>query len=190
MTSADRSHYQAMGLAPAAGPDEIRAAYLRLARSLHPDRFMDASPAERGLAERRMREVNAAWTVLGNPGSRQDYDRMLRSEAGPANGSTRSSTGGSSAPPPRVDQEDELFVRKVHRDFNGRPIDVDDGEEVELTRPMAFFLRRGPIIVMIMLALGLFVGTALADGRRDRERIEQTTTTIVPDTVCPTPGGC
>jgi len=182
-----------MGLAPSAGPDEVRSTYLRLARSLHPDRFMDASPAERGLAERRMREVTAAWAILGDPTLRQDYDRVRRAERAAASGAGPNSAGPSSArpkPPPTAESDDDqtdeedLFVRPVHRDFNGNVIDRDP-DDVELTAPMAFLLRRGPIIVGVLLALGLFVGTALADRRPDAERIEATTTTV-----CPAPGGC
>ena len=34
----------------------------------------DASDAERALAERRMREINEAWRVLGDPAARRAYD--------------------------------------------------------------------------------------------------------------------
>ena len=47
---------------------------------LHPDRLVDASDAERRLAERRMREVNVAWTTLSDPARRTDYDRLLRAQ--------------------------------------------------------------------------------------------------------------
>ena len=73
-----RSWYQVMGLAPSATAPEIRAAYLRLARNLHPDRHAAGSPTERRLADRRMREVNAAWAVLGDPSAKATYDTELR----------------------------------------------------------------------------------------------------------------
>jgi curved DNA-binding protein CbpA len=192
VSDTDRSHYRAMGLQPHAGSDEIRSTYLQLARTLHPDRFMDASPAERSLAERRMREVNAAWSVLGDPAQRLDYDRMLRAES---ESRTRTSTPPKPPPEPSsasaraagADGADEPAVRSRHRDFEGRVID-DDEDDVILSAPAAFLLRRGPVIVMIMLALGLFVGTALA-GPRDQDRLpaQQIDTTT---TVCPVPGGC
>ena len=64
-----------------ASPDEIRRAHRQLARVLHPDRLAGSSPAERALAERRMREVNAAWTTLSDPARRADYDRELAGRA-------------------------------------------------------------------------------------------------------------
>ena len=75
------SHYGVLGVADGAEPDDVRRAYLDLARHLHPDRWIDASPGERAEVERRMREVNEAWRVLGNPARRLAYD-VERREAG------------------------------------------------------------------------------------------------------------
>ena len=77
-TPEGRSWYQLLGVEDFAAADEIRSAYLRLARSLHPDLQIEASPAEQRITERRMREVNAAWAVLGNEESRRVYDTGLR----------------------------------------------------------------------------------------------------------------
>lgn len=78
-TTDGRNWYQVMGLDDHAPAAEVRSAYLRLARSLHPDRHAESPAAERSIAERRMREVNAAWAVLGNEESRRVYDIGLRS---------------------------------------------------------------------------------------------------------------
>ena len=72
------SHYETLGVAEGAAPDDVRRAYLDLARRLHPDRWSDASPDERAHAERRMQEINEAWRVLGNPGRRLAYDTTRR----------------------------------------------------------------------------------------------------------------
>ena len=68
------THYEALGIPTDATADDVRKAYLRLAREHHPDRHA-ASPGNVVEAERRMREVNAAWAVLGDAGRRADYDR-------------------------------------------------------------------------------------------------------------------
>jgi hypothetical protein len=59
--------YEVLGVHSGASLDEIHRAYLRLARTHHPDFFVDASPNERAAAETRMRAVNEAWEVLQEP---------------------------------------------------------------------------------------------------------------------------
>lgn len=75
------THYATLGVVEGAAPDEVRQAYLDLARRMHPDRWVDAKVEERVEIDRRMREVNEAWRVLGNPGRRLAYD-VERREAG------------------------------------------------------------------------------------------------------------
>ncbi len=64
-------HYQALGVHPLASQAEIRAAYLRLMRSSHPDR----RPGDHQAAE-QARRANAAWEVLGDSARRASYDRL------------------------------------------------------------------------------------------------------------------
>lgn len=77
--SAPRTHYDALGVARHATHDEIRAAHRRLARMLHPDHLAQVrlDPADRIRAERRIREINEAWHVLGDRQRRSRYDRTL-----------------------------------------------------------------------------------------------------------------
>ena len=72
-----RTLYDVLGVPPTADAEELRRAYLSRARESHPDRYVDAPPADRGDAERRMRDVNEAWRVLGNPRRRRRYDLEL-----------------------------------------------------------------------------------------------------------------
>jgi curved DNA-binding protein CbpA len=71
------THYEVLGVSPAASTDEIRAAYRRLARRHHPDAQPDADPARAEEARRTMAALNAAWAVLGNPSRRHVYDAGL-----------------------------------------------------------------------------------------------------------------
>lgn len=67
-------HYAVLGVDAEASMGEIRAAYLELARANHPDRHR-GDEGGRLRAETRMREINAAWEVLGDVDSRSAYDR-------------------------------------------------------------------------------------------------------------------
>lgn len=67
------THYEVLGVDPSATAEQIRAAYLRLARALHPD------TAELGTecSAVDIAQVNAAWEVLRDPDARARYDREV-----------------------------------------------------------------------------------------------------------------
>jgi curved DNA-binding protein CbpA len=150
-----RTHYQVLGVRPTASADEVRRAHRQLAHLLHPDRLAQATSAERSLGERRMREVNAAWTVLSDPTRRADYDRSLRA-----------ARTGPTPPPPTPN----------HSTRTVRPEDSDDPDEAleRLRRAEAeedhedllpghlWLLRRGPVVAAVVIAVVLFVVTAYA----------------------------
>ena len=77
MQSVARTLYDVLGVTPTADAGEVRRAYLSRARESHPDRYIDAPTDQRNDAERRMREVNEAWNILGNPRRRRRYDLEL-----------------------------------------------------------------------------------------------------------------
>ncbi|SMC19577.1 DnaJ domain-containing protein [Desulfacinum hydrothermale DSM 13146] len=65
-----KDYYRILGLPPSASGDDIRRAYRRLARRHHPDRN-EGSPE----SEERLKEINEAYRVLGDPDRKKDYDR-------------------------------------------------------------------------------------------------------------------
>ena len=72
MISADKNHYQNLGLSPSATPDDIKKAYRKLAKIYHPDH----NP-KRKSAEGRFKLLQQAYDVLSDPENRQQYDRFL-----------------------------------------------------------------------------------------------------------------
>jgi molecular chaperone DnaJ len=61
-------YYAALGVDQDASPEEIKRAYRRLARELHPD--VNGDPA----TQERFKEVTAAYEVLSDPQKREMYD--------------------------------------------------------------------------------------------------------------------
>lgn len=61
-------HYETLGVSREATPEEIKKAYRRLARELHPD----VNPSEE--ASERFKGVTHAYDVLSDPEQRQRYD--------------------------------------------------------------------------------------------------------------------
>ena len=53
-----------LGVAPNASAEEVVAAYRKLAQKHYPDKVADLGPEFRELAERRMKEINAAYAQL------------------------------------------------------------------------------------------------------------------------------
>ncbi len=72
------NYYQLLGVAQEAERSEIRKAYHRRARSIHPDRFFEfPDPEIRVSIDRIFKRVAEAYTVLRDEKKREHYDKGL-----------------------------------------------------------------------------------------------------------------
>lgn len=62
--------YKVLGVSKSASADEIKAAYRKLAKKLHPD----LNPGDADV-ERRFKEVSQAYGIVGDPEKRKRFDR-------------------------------------------------------------------------------------------------------------------
>lgn len=63
----EKDYYTTLGLRPNASATQIKQAYRSKTLVSHPDR---------GGSHVRMQQLNEAWTVLGDPVQRQEYDSL------------------------------------------------------------------------------------------------------------------
>ena len=67
----DKDFYKSLGVASDASETEIKKAYRKLAKDLHPDK----NPGD-ATAEQRFKEVSEAYSVLSDPAQRKEYDAV------------------------------------------------------------------------------------------------------------------
>ena len=111
-------HYQTLGVDRGASADEIKRAYRKIARELHPD--VNPDPA----VQDKFKEVTAAYEVLSDPQKRQSYDMGGSGFGGGFGGGGFSDImdaffggGGNRGPRPRMRQGQDALIR-VEVDLN------------------------------------------------------------------------
>lgn len=82
-----KDYYDILGVARNASPEEVKKAYRRLAHQYHPDKSSGD--------EKRFKEINEAYQILGNEEKRAHYDRFGNTFEGGAGGQDNGSYYGA-----------------------------------------------------------------------------------------------
>ncbi len=120
MATSSRDFYQILGIPRTASADDIKKAYRRLARQLHPDLHSGTKKVE---MEKKFKELNEANEVLSDPDKRKKYDQYgAQWEQAEAYEKARQQAGGQGFTWQRTGDESggEAFSDIFENLFSGR----------------------------------------------------------------------
>lgn len=69
--SAEKTYYEILNVPKTATAQEIKASYRSLSRKYHPDKLQ---PEQQEMGTNKIKEINEAYGILGDPDKRQKYD--------------------------------------------------------------------------------------------------------------------
>jgi hypothetical protein len=165
------THYDILGVTRQADQEQIRRAYLTAARRWHPDRHAGKPADESAKAERAMRRVNQAWSVLGDEQRRAAYDRQLI----PYQGGQGQRVGSAGSGPTGISTDDgvtRIDPRLLDPEFLAAR---RQAQQSDISSQHSFVLRAVPLVAVLGFLVAIFVFTAYA-----RDSGDVTTATTVP----------
>jgi molecular chaperone DnaJ len=153
--------YELLGVSRNASADDIKKAYRKKARELHPDARPDDAAAEA-----QFKEVARAYETLSDPDSRARYDRFGEAGLGGAGGSTDGFGGGGLG-----DLFDAFFGGNGGSPFGGGrggPAGPPRGQDLEVVADLSFeqavFGATVPVTLRTAVACGDCAGTGAGSG--------------------------
>ncbi len=166
--------YEVLGVARTATADEIKQAYRKLARELHPD----VNPGDKR-SEERFKEASAAYDFLSDAGKRGQYDRgEIDATGAPRRRAWRSHAGGGRGTRTGFGFDggvDDILAEMMRRKARARTSHwTDDPEEPPRVRGAD---SRHPVSVgFVDAALGCSRRVSLSTGKTIDVRIPPATT--------------
>jgi molecular chaperone DnaJ len=113
----DKDFYTALGISSDASDADIKKAYRKLAKNLHPDK----NPGN-AVAEQRFKDVSEAYSVLSDAEQRREYDAIRTM----SHGGARFTAGGGTSGGFSDDVFSGFFSRQSGRQPGGGNISMDD----------------------------------------------------------------
>jgi molecular chaperone DnaJ len=157
-------YYELLGVPRSATADDIKKAYRKVARQLHPD----ANPGD-AAAEEKFKRVAQAYEVLSDPDKRSRYDRFGEAGVGGASGAPNMGdifNGGGLG-----DLFDAFFGGSQGSPFGGRgPAGPPRGQDLEVVADVGFeqavFGARIPVKVRTAVRCDDCGGSGAAEGTK------------------------
>ncbi|MDQ1736848.1 MAG: molecular chaperone DnaJ [Pseudonocardiales bacterium] len=179
----DRDFYKSLGVSSDASDSEVKKAYRKLAKDLHPDK----NPGN-AQAEQKFKELSEAYAVLSDPEQRKEYDAIRTM----SHGGARFTAGGNGAAGGFSDDVfSGFFSRQSGRQAGGGNASMDDllaglfnggapggfgqqaarGSDIEATTSLTFRQAVDGDTVTLRRADGSTVTTRVPAGVRDGQKI-------------------
>src|SRR5262245_52357974 len=169
--------YQVLGVAKTASTDEIRKAYRRLAKKLHPD----LNPNDKA-AEAKFKEVAAAHDLLSDPEKRRRFDAgeidasgqeqaprgFWRDHAAGPNGARYQRAGGGGGPEDFADLG-SMFAEMFSGRGRAQEFDLSEDVSAALSVPFLIAARGGK--QRVSLPDGRTLDIDIPEGATDRQMI-------------------
>ena len=133
-----KDHYTALGIAPDADQEVIKAAFRALAKKYHPDTAADPG-AFPEIAKARFREISEAHAVLSNPAARAEYDRLLEPQR-------KKPFASNSREPGRLAERSETSKRRAPASFARR---------VRYSAAAPFVFGLIPLALLLLMLVGI-----------------------------------
>ncbi len=75
------NYYEILGILPQATKPEIKAAYYKISKELHPDKIpLDTPELARSILEEKYKKITEAYSCLIDPDQRREYDQQIDTE--------------------------------------------------------------------------------------------------------------
>ena len=166
--------YQVLGLARGASADEVKRAYRKLAKQLHPD--LNPGNAE---VERRFKDVSQANDILGNSEKRKQFDRGEIDASGQATAwqggfYRQHAAQGAGSKYRSFDSAGEINIEDIISDLfgrRGRAPARRRGADVSYTAPVGFLEAAIGAKKRIRLSDGKVLDMRIPPGTEDRQTL-------------------